>query len=77
MVLGVSGCGAGAVVPARDTPLDVACFGLLAILGFNVTHAIKRTRIQIPVTASMVNEPSVNPRAVDAGTMLVQLSVTL
>ena len=75
MFFRVSGCGAGAVVSARGAPLNVACFGLLAILGFNVAHAVNRTRIPITVTASVVNEPLVNPRAVDAGTMRVELSV--
>jgi hypothetical protein len=38
-------------------------------------YAVKRARIPITITASAVNEPSANPRAADAGTMLVELSV--
>jgi hypothetical protein len=45
------------------------------VLGFNVTYAVKRARMPITITASVVNDPSVNPSvADDAGTRLVELS---
>jgi hypothetical protein len=46
------------------------------VLGFNAAYAVKRARTPITTTASTVNDPSVNPRAADAGTRLVELFVT-
>ena|GEM_PF-3009665 len=51
---------------------DFSC----VVLVFNVAYAVKRARMPIVTTASVVNEPSVNPRTVDAGTRLVEVSVT-
>ena len=45
------------------------------VLGFNVTYAVKRARMPITATASVVYDPSVNPSVADAGTRLVELCV--
>jgi hypothetical protein len=43
--------------------------------GFNVVNAVKRARTPITIMANAVNEPLVNPRTVNSGTRLVELSV--
>jgi hypothetical protein len=62
-------------VRAFTNRLNVACLGPCAVLGFNMTYTVKRTRIPITIAASGVKEPSVNLRGADSGTMLVELSV--
>jgi hypothetical protein len=45
------------------------------VLDFIIMYAVKRARTPITITASVVNASSVNPRAAEAGTRLVELLV--